>query len=56
MNKLWSDNKSFDEILLVDVDEALVNLHEDVLCLQEDLKAANTLINKIQGKTNRGMT
>jgi hypothetical protein len=56
MNKLWSDNKSFDEIILVDSDEAIVNLHEDVLCLQEDLKIANALINKIQDKTNRGMT
>lgn len=35
--------------------EAVVNLHEDVLCLQEDLRLANILINKIDDKKYKQM-
>lgn len=34
---LWSDNKSFEEIVMSPVDTAILNLHEDILCLKEDL-------------------
>ena len=55
MKKLWSDDKSSNAIFLSDGVEAVVNLHEDVLCLKEDLKLANMLINKIDDKKYRQM-
>ena len=55
MKKLWSDGKSSDEIFLAESVEAVVNLHEDVLCLREDLRLANMLINKINDKKYKQM-
>jgi hypothetical protein len=56
--KLWSEGKGFEEIqdfAEMDSDAAIVNLHEDVLCLKEDLRIAEMLINKIDDKKYRQM-
>lgn len=37
--KLWSDGKSLDEIEELDHSMAMYNLHEDIICLKEDLES-----------------
>jgi hypothetical protein len=55
---LWTEGKDFEEIqdlAELDIDAVIVNLHEDVLCLKENLRLANMLINKIDDKKYRQM-
>jgi hypothetical protein len=55
---LWTQGKDFEEIQDLaeyDRDAVIVNLHEDLLCLKEDLRLANMLINKIDDKKYQQM-
>lgn len=49
MSKLWYEDKSFDQITAYEPDAAILNLHEDCLCLAEQRGELAARVAELEG-------